>query len=172
VYMEHVVDPRLSWLIDLKLCRFEADSVALTEKGDRLASYFEDQNDERNIPITKEYLRWQYFKHIAPCLRDESAEEQQKKLPRTEVIALLKAHCETILRQTKSLAPNRIVASTLFRFVGIRAFIDHKVAIDFRDLIKFFSDEKCAAEVGWQLRWQSGQDDGYLTRVRSMQITT
>jgi hypothetical protein len=170
VYMEHVVDPRLSWLIDLQLCRFEADSVSLTEGGDRLAAILEGWSDDANLPLTKEYLRWQYFKQIAPCLTESVSAGRRKKLPRNEVTTLLNGFCENVLKETKSLAPNRIVASTLFRFAGVRAFIDHMVALDFRDLIRFFTDEECAKNVQWQLRWQPAQDDGYLTRMNSTQV--
>jgi hypothetical protein len=85
---------------------------------------------------------------------------------------LLSNYCEKVQKETTSLAPNRIVASTLFRFAGIKAFVDHEVAIDFRDMTTFFSDEGCATEVGWQLRWQPAQDDGYLTRIRTMRTPT
>lgn len=171
VYMEHVIDPRLSWLVDLRMCHFEADSVTLTAKGEHLANVCKTWSDGANIPLTREYLRWQFFKRFGKCLKDDPAQKSERMLPRNEVIKLLTDYCEIVLRETRSLAPNRIVASTLFRFAGIRAFVDHGVAFDFRDLIKFFADEEHAKQVSWRLRWQPAQDDGYLTRIKSDEMS-
>ncbi len=171
VYMEHVIDPRLSWLVDLQLCHFEADTVILTEKGERLADVCETWGDDASIPLTKESLRWQFFKQFGDCLKDAPAQKSARNLERDEVVKLLAGYCEVVLRETKSLAPNRIVASTLFRFAGIRAFVDNGVAFDFQDLKNFFTNEERAKQVSWQLRWQPAQDDGYLTRIKSDQIS-
>lgn len=164
IYMEHIVEPRLSWLVDLQLCQFVGDEVELTDGGLHLASILADPHKENIIPITKEFLRRRYFKTIAPCLLDAQAQVEEKKPSREELGLLLNECCAFIKRNTKSLAVNRIVASTLFRYAGVVLFAQHRVAVDFRDLFRFFSQDEMSATFPWRFRWQAAQDDGYLTQ--------
>ena len=90
---------------------------------------------------------------------------KRAKLPLEHVIKLLNESCEYLCRHTRSLASNRIVASTLFRYMGIILFTQHSAAIDFSDLIKFLTSGKTPDSVTWQLRWLPAQKDGYLTRI-------
>jgi hypothetical protein len=163
VYMEHVVDPRLSWFVDLQLCQFEKDEVRLTPSGEQLASMFVEWSEHHIIPVTKEYLRWQYFKQVAPRLREQSIGKEGRP-SQNQMATPLREYCDFVHQNTKSLAPNRIVASTLFRYAGVRFFLEHRIAADFRDLVKVFGDEDFSRDFPWQLRWQPAQDDGYLTR--------
>jgi len=163
VYMEHIVDPRLSWLVDLELCEMRGDSIRATEGGVRLAKAFEDHQEGSALPITKSFLRNRFFKSIGRILRHPSADHRQGPVPSEELASLLKPICLFIQRNTQSLAPNRIVASSLFRYAGIVLFTQNRIAADFSDMAAFFSNEETARLCGWQLRWQTAQDDGYLS---------
>lgn len=167
VYMEHVVEPRLSWFVDLDFCHFENDQVLLTETGARVAEVLREPCEEGVIPVTKEFLRRRFFKVFAPLL--VPPEETLKKPSRAELVNFLTDCCNILLRSTKSLAPNRIVASTLLRYAGVKLFVEHRIAADFRDLTAFLMREESANEFPWRLRWQQAQDDGYLTRVTTAQ---
>lgn len=164
VYMEHVVDPRISWFVDLHLCQLDRDEVSLTEKGVRLASTFVEPCEEEVVPVTKEFLRRRFFKIYAPCLMDEPSEDTVQT-SREQLSSMLNECCEFVAQHTKSLAPNRIVASTLLRYAGVRLYAQHRLVADFSDLISFLSDETKPHAVPWRFRWQPAQDDGYLTRI-------
>ena len=61
VYMEHVVDPRISWFVDLNLCTLSDDVVSLTEGGKYLADILSKGWEEEVLPLTSEYLQTSYF---------------------------------------------------------------------------------------------------------------
>jgi hypothetical protein len=169
IYMEHIVDPRISWLVDLKLCRLESDKVFLTERGTTFAKWLRQYADAEVFVITESFLRSQFFGTIAhlvdddhQCRREHATDEM--------LIGLLGSYCEFVRQHTSSLAPNRIVASTLFRYAGIKLWVEHGIAADFMKLVEVFSDEKRVSRIGWRLRWLAAQDDGYLTPLRKRPI--
>jgi hypothetical protein len=163
VYMEHILDPRASWLIDLGVCTMEANAVRLTESGAKLARAFAAHERTSKFVITKTFLRQRYFKSIGEILAPPSSPPREERVPVEQLVSLLRKSCEFIRHNTQSLAPNRIVASTLFRYAGITLFAQHRMPVDFADLLTFFTDETTARLCGWKLRWQPAQDDGYLT---------
>jgi hypothetical protein len=170
-YMEHVVDPRISWLVDIDVCALEGDQVSLTKRGAKFAAALSEFARSNLFVITSDLLRRRYFKSIARTVEPREDSPKRDRPSEEELIPLLRQCCEFVRKNTKSLVPNRIVASTLFRYAGLTLFVEHRIAADFSDLRDWFSDESKASKIGWRLRWQPAQDDGYLTPVESQIIS-
>lgn len=164
-YMEHVVDPRISWLVDLDLCTLEGDQVSLTKRGASFATALAEFGRSNLFVITGDFLRRRYFNSIARTVEPRDDSPKRERPSEGELIPLLRECCEFVRKNTTSLVPNRIVASTLFRYTGLKLFIEHRIAADFSDLLKLFSNEEKASKIGWRLRWQAAQEDGYLTPI-------
>ena len=165
IYMEHIVDPRVSWLIDLDLCETEGDAAGLTRTGLKIANALAAHEEANAFMITKAFVRNRFFKSLGRILSPPPEPRREGPVPPDELAHLLRACCEFIRRNTQSLAPNRVVASTLFRYAGIILFTQQGIAADFADLLAFFSNDATARLCGWRLRWQPAQDDGYLMPV-------
>jgi hypothetical protein len=164
-YMEHVVDPRISWLVDLEFCRLKGDHVSLTERGLAFAQWLTAFKQDNILILTQEVLRQRFFGSIVPIIEPAQEPVDREKPAEDKVIELLRGYCRFVSDHTVSLAPNRIVASTLFRYIGISLWVEHRIAADFTGLLGFFSNENRASRIGWRLRWLPAQDDGYLTPV-------
>jgi hypothetical protein len=160
-YMEHIVDPRVSWFVDLGLCSLDRTDIVLLPRGKALADEIVALADEGLLVITQEYLRRWFFRTIARHLEGQGR-NIQTKLSRMSAIKILKRCCEELRLRTTSLVPNRIVASTLFRLASIIFFTEHAVAVDFADLHKLCSLPENVDQLGWRLRWSAAQNDGYL----------
>jgi hypothetical protein len=167
-YMEHVVDPRISWLVDLGLCELKGDIVSLTPAGNEIVKSFwigNNSHSEKEVILSKSILRDRFLKIFGRLFLHSPEPPRKENVPPSEMATLLDGYCELLRRNTQSLAPNRIVASTLFRYAGIMLLTQHRIAADFSDLYNFFSNELTASLCGWRLRWLPAQDDGYLTPI-------
>lgn len=165
-YMEHVVDPRVSWFVDLTLCSLDHSNVGLLPKGKALADGLAALSDEGVFVITQDFLRRWFFKTIAR--HSEGLDRKiETKVPAATAIEVLRRCCEDIRRKTTSLVPNRIVASTLFRLASIILFTEYSIAVDFADLQQFCATSERANQLGWRLRWSAAQNDGYLMPLSS-----
>jgi hypothetical protein len=163
-YMEHIVDPRVSWFVDLALCSLKDGEVALLPKGKELADQLAELVDEGVFVITQDFLRRWFFKAIARY-SEGLGRTIETKLKASTAVDVLRRCCEDVRKSSASLAPNRVVASTLFRLTSIILFTEYSVAVDFSDLRQFFSRPENATTLGWRLRWSAAQNDGYLTPV-------
>jgi hypothetical protein len=163
-YMEHIVDPRVSWFVDLTLCTLKDGEVALLPKGKALADRLAELLEEDVFVITQDFLRRWFFRTIARYT-EGLGRTIETKITASAAADVLRRCCEDVRRSTTSLAPNRVVASTLFRLSSIVFFTEHSVAVDFNDLRQFFSRPENATTLGWRLRWSAAQNDGYLTPV-------
>jgi len=166
-YMEHVVDPRVSWLVDMGFCSLVGNQIILNSIGGVIAKELTQVAKDNVFVITQRFLRQWYFKSLLrrTVPRDDSG---QDKITEELEIAVIRRCCDVVRQHTTSLARNRVVASTLFRFASIVFFVDHSVTVDFIDLLRFCSKQERIAKLGWQLRWSTAQNDGYLTPINPL----
>jgi hypothetical protein len=123
-YMEHVVDPRISWLVDLEVCMLEDDQVSLTDSGVAFADWLTRFSRSNLLVITEEFLRHRFFKAIAPIVERNDGWSRSERPQEEVLIELLRTYCDFVREHTSPLVPNRIVASTLFRYAGISLFTE------------------------------------------------
>jgi len=163
-YMEHIVDPRVSWLVDLGLCSLAGNQIAMLPNGKSLAKEISELAKDNLFVITERFLKQWFFKTIA--IRTEISDRHvEKKISEAAAIEVLKRCCDFVRDHTTSLARNRVVASTLFRFASIVFFVEHSVTMDFMDLLHFCSNQERMTKLGWRLRWSTAQNDGYLMPI-------
>jgi hypothetical protein len=114
--------------------------------------------------VTVELLKTNFFRSLAPWLKTPGKGFNKSVSP-DNIIALVRECCDYVHQHTKSLAANRIVASTLFRYAGIELYVRHKIAADFYALRRIVETSGTAEKLGWKLRWSESQADGYLMRL-------
>jgi len=160
--IERIVDPRVSWLVDLGICDLSKDQVSLTEDGRNLARSLQYIEDSGMFILTADYLRRRFFKRIAPWLKKVDTASP----PNRQIVIEWMIECiETVRKATKSLASDRIVASTFFHYTAITFYVKHRIPVEHWELQTFLQRAENAKELGWELRWSASQGDGYLQRI-------
>lgn len=165
-YSEHLVDPRISWLIDLGLVvKEESASISLTRNGISIVELFKPLFKEYSPIVTEYILRRSFFRDIAPRIvpklqKVTHAENCDKKIFCGKLAEIF----EFVRTQTISPIPNRIVASTCFRYAGLYFYLYHNIICDFTFLVQFLQDQRICQEIGWKLRWIKSENDGYLSK--------
>ena len=158
VYLEHVLMPRLNWMLDMEIIREENGNYILTEKGCLLflniCCWYDIENSFILDP--KEYLD-RFIQHSFSNMEnlelkmDESQLDQLKK----EIEFCLDRSFEKF----KTLAPNRTTASQAILYSKYFIFLNMKIPVEFK-FIENYIIRNCKKKYIYKFQHQYG--DGYI----------
>jgi hypothetical protein len=161
VYLEHVIMPRLNWMIDLELISMTENSViSITPFGERffneLASWIDVRCEQvENVEL---FLK-DYFPH-ALC----SASYQfywEKRMPIDDVVSLVKLYIDKSFECFKTIAPNRVTSSQAILFTKYCMYLNHKFSISYNSILTIL--EKNLKDY-YIYKYQPQYEDGYIQK--------
>lgn len=160
VYLEHIIEPRLNWLLDLKLIVQIHDKnkkYRLTDSGTRLLNYLSGIYESVGVKhiYLPELLLKDYFT-LFSYIYDLKA-----KAIFDEPFVLEKLEQSFILFKTD--APNRITASQAINFVCYTALIEKNITIEFNEVKDYLLKGQ---NKEFLLDWFHTENDGSLSKRR------
>lgn len=164
IYLEHIVEPRLNWLLDLKLVSINDEkdkAYNLTEYGFRLLDCLTGIYE--NYQIKHLQLATIFGLHYFEIFSYVYQINVRKKLD----IGLIDKYLKEAFIHFKTDAPNRIAASQAINFVCYSCLLKNNTIIEFDELKKFLSVRNLPQ---YSLDWFQTENDGSLSLNRNNEL--
>ena|GEM_PF-873421 len=164
VYLEHILMPRLNWLLDLDLIDMdEGLNVSLTDEGLRLLNNlccWTDINCERIVTpdsflerFSLHVFNFVYRKEIRTCK------------PNEKNVSLIKQKITECIDESfeyfRTLAPNRVTASQAINYTKFKLFLTENFIVEFKDIRDFLESNE---QNDFLVMFQRKYNDGYIQR--------
>lgn len=164
VYVEHLVPPRLHWLLDLRLFDWdvyrESNCFQLSHEGRVFLDAF-PKHDERLRYIEQDWCDNSYFEAFIEAYMPDRERRGWNETTR--------AHADRLLEESFSLFPTsgipRITASQFLLYTCIKLASQHRSACGFRTLKQYLEELSGAEGSQYRFRWSVRDDDGYIMRI-------
>lgn len=162
VYLEHIVDPRINWLLDLGLLNKEKyllKRISLSNRGLKLLSYFGyffDQSEEK-FTISRE-LRCHNFFNIINIIYDINAKEIQKSN-----LILVEKYIDESFTLFKTIAPNRVTASQAILYTCYMMLFKEGIIVNFCTIQQYLYSKKNTKFI---FDWYKTENDGSIRRKK------
>jgi len=164
VYLEHIVDPRINWLLDLGLLNKEKyllKRISLSKSGLKLLScfgYFFDQSEEK-FTISRE-LRCHNFFNIINIIYDINAKEIQKSN-----LILVEKYIDESFSLFKTIAPNRVTASQAVLYTCYMMLFKENIIVNFCTIKQYLSSKNNQKFI---FDWYKTENDGSIRRKNDL----
>jgi hypothetical protein len=161
-YLEHILMPRLNWMLDLDILDFTDNCYSLNDSGKRLFSHFciwQDLNAEKivNCESFLDYFSVQVFDDCFNNGKSINENELSKKK------SVLFKEIEESFSLFKTLAPNRVTISQSVNFSKYELYLKENIAIDFQNIINILSSPE---QTDYIFKYQYQYKDGYLQKLK------
>ena len=160
-YLEHIIMPRLNWMLDLDLIELDnKNNVAITDIGNKLFENFsiwDDINKEKVIS-PKSFIDL-FMVHIFDhCYNNNQIiNPSDSNYTKQKIFAGIDSSFEFF----KTLAPNRVTASQAINYTKYKLFFNEKIKVGFQ-FIKNKLEEKDQDK--FIFKYQEQYADGYIQR--------
>ncbi|GEM_PF-3144969 len=157
VYLEHIVEPRLNWLLDLGILIQEEGSkdkrYLLSGEGERLVKVFQsiDEVKRNRYLFLSSFITTNYFEVFNFIF---GLNKQKKTLDQNK----LEKYLLEAFQIFKTDAPNRIAASQAIDYVCFQSFLEDNIIIEF-NVLKEILEEKNSM---FSMDWFKTENDGAL----------
>lgn len=156
LYMDHVVTPRINWLLDLGIIELTQNQcLSLTWCGEQLLYNLQLWNDVRKYHVVSpdDFIKTYYCKVMNALLRTRCT-------PLVNYDIIHKC-LNSSFNLFKTLAPNRINFSQFALYVKNILFFKNSILLDEADLINIFEENKI---LGYICKLQTQYKDGYIQK--------
>jgi hypothetical protein len=164
VYLEHILMPRLNWLLDLDLIDMdERLNVSLTDEGLRLLTNlccWTDINCER-VETPDSFLE-RFSIHMFDFVyrqkqKTDTLNEKNENFKEKKIIEYIDESFEYF----RTLAPNRVTASQAISYTKYKLFFNNNLKVDFKDIRNFLESNKHNLFI---IKFYSRYNDGYIQK--------
>jgi hypothetical protein len=157
-YLEHIVEPRINWLIDVGIIESEAfidNTIKLSSIGSRLIETFMLYEDIflEKYGLTKTIITNDFFK-IINFIYSEKYPYIIK-----EDINKIDYYIEESFYLFKTMAPNRVTASQAIMYCSFQMFFNEKKIVDAKTIINYL---KSKDNTKYLFEWYKTQNDGSI----------
>jgi hypothetical protein len=162
VYLEHIVDPRINWLLDLGLIdkeKYLLKRISLSESGLKLLSYFGyffDQSEEK-FTISRELRCHNFFDIVNAIYNIDS-----KKIKNSDLI-LIDKYIEESFNLFKTIAPNRVTASQAILYTCYMMLFQEGIVVNFCIIQQYLHSKENAKFI---FDWYKTENDGSIRRKK------
>lgn len=164
VYGEHLIMPRLNWLVDLELLNFKSNGkskfYALTNKGKELFKqlcYWTDIN--QGLIINPKTFLNKFYIHVFSEVYCKN--KVKKDIDKNKLIEKTEKYLEETFLHFKTLAPNRVTLSQAILYTKYKLYLIDNFLIDGTDIEYYI---KNIAEQKYIYKYQQQYGDGYLQK--------
>lgn len=161
-YLEHVLMPRLNWMLDLDLVSFtQKNTFVITEKGERLVKHYWDWQDLYGGVVINPngMLDFVYIAVFNELYGDGKDNPQAESAIKKRVNALIAESFEHF----KTMAPNRVTASQAIAFTQYSLFLKESIKTGKPFIRRLLSEEFIDQFI---YKHQSQYKDGYIQIIR------
>ena len=164
VYLEHLLMPRLNWLLDLDLIDMDKGlNVSLTDEGLRLLTNlccWADINCER--VVTPDSFLDRFSLHLFDFVYRK---ETRTGKTNEENVSLIKQKITECIDESfeyfRTLAPNRVTASQAINYTKFKLFLTKNFIVESKDIRDFLESDE---QVDFVVMFQRKYNDGYIQK--------
>lgn len=164
VYLEHVLMPRLNWLLDLDLIEMDDDlNVKITSQGENFFShlcYWNDINYEKIIN-PKKYLETFIIRLFNNTYYNDEGKNKEVKID--SLYSRIDFFLEKSFDKFRTLAPNRVTASQAITYTRYKLYFDDNVVVS-SSFIEGYLNNKDQKKFIY--KFQKQYNDGYIQMRR------
>ena len=161
IYLEHIVMPRINWLADLELIKFDKNIVSLNPNSERLVGLINSWNDLvcENILDSSEFLK-NYYPHIFSKSYHENL--GHTLFEEEFLIELIDVYTEKSFEKFKTLAPNRVTSSQSFTYVKYSIYLESNITVSEKKIEHIILHRLNKKYI---YKYQTRYGDGYLQKI-------
>lgn len=161
-YLEHVLMPRLNWMLDLDLVSFsQKNTFNITEKGERLLKHYWDWQDLYGEVVINPngILDFAYIDIFNDMYDDGKGNQQDEETIKKRVNAVISDSFEHF----KTIAPNRVTASQAIAYTQYFLFLKESIKTGKPFIRRLLSDEFTDKFI---YKYQPQYRDGYIQIIK------
>ena len=161
-YLEHLLLPRLHWLLDLRLLSWDAflarREFVLSEKGHRLLKQMPKIEGQHVVdrPWCQNGLFAAQFGNFHPSTM------AWDQVPDVDRLSMIMKYVEVGTPLFRTMRYPRVPAYQLVLFTALRLLYDENVVVGFEDIKRALEEYSRSDQVRWSFFWSDYDDDGYL----------
>lgn len=161
-YLEHILLPRLHWLLDLRLLSWEAflthREFVLSEKGHRLLEKV--PKFEGHHMVDRTWCQNELFTAQFGDFRPSSTVWDQ--VPEADQLSLIMEYVQIGSPLFRTMRYPRVPAYQLVLFTALRLLCDENIVAGFEDIKRALDKYSRSNWAQWTFFWSDYDDDGYL----------
>jgi hypothetical protein len=162
VYLEHIIMPRINWMLDLELLVSINNEFVLSEKGLKLFKHLCIWNDiNTGKVISSDSFINRFMIHIfEDCYKFNLAEDQ------TDLKIILEKiyyYINNSFDLFKTLAPNRVTASQAANYTKYKLYLDDNIKVGYQYILRKLSEKE---QEKFIFKYQEQYQDGYIQRKK------
>lgn len=164
VYLEHVLMPRLNWLLDLELIEMDPDlNIKINSKGTKFFShlcYWNDINCEKIINA-RQFLETFIIRLFNNTYYNDVGENEELKID--DLYLIIDKLIEQSFDKFRTLAPNRVTSSQAINYTRYKLYFDYNVVVSTSFIEGHLKDKD---QNKFVFKFQSQYNDGYIQMRR------
>lgn len=158
VYLEHLIMPRLNWMLDLGVLTAENNEFEITRIGSKLFQHLCIWNDiNTDAIISADAFLDRFMIH----LYDDCYNNSEVVNPTDENLILEKIymHIDNSFDLFKTLAPNRVTASQAANYTKYQLYFNDNIKVGYQYILNKLSEKK---QDKFIFKYQEQYQDGYI----------
>ncbi|MDA6069199.1 hypothetical protein NJT12_06165 [Flavobacterium sp. AC] len=162
VYLEHIIMPRINWMLDFDLLTSINNEFILTEKGLKLFKHlcvWNDINTDKIISSDSFIDRFMIhtFDDCYKCNHGENL------IDRKIIIEKIYYYIDSSFDLFKTLAPNRVTASQAANYTKYKLYLDDNIKVGYQFILGELSEKE---QDKFVFKYQEQYQDGYIQRKK------
>lgn len=160
VYLEHIIMPRLNWMLDLEIVTETKKEYKITEIGQKLFKHLCIWNDiNADQIISADAFLDRFMVH----LYDDCYNNSKLTNPKDEKLILEKMykHIENSFDLFKTLAPNRVTASQAVNYTKYKLYFNDNIKVGYQYILNKLSEK---GQDKFIFKYQEQYQDGYIQK--------
>ncbi|REA58223.1 hypothetical protein DSL64_21695 [Dyadobacter luteus] len=161
IYLEHVIMPRLNWMLDLNVISRINNEYAITEIGKKIFRHLCIWNDvNTNEIVSANGFLDRFMVHLFDdCYNDSGAINPDKE---SLILEKMHRYIGESFDFFKTLAPNRVTASQAANYTKYKLYLDDRIKVGYQYILDKLSDKD---EEKFIFKFQEQYQDGYIQKI-------
>lgn len=162
VYLEHIIMPRINWMLDFDLLTSNNNEYILTEKGLKLFKHLCVWNDiNTDKIISSDSFIDRFMIHTFDDCYKSSVDENL--IDRKIIIEKIYYYIASSFDLFKTLAPNRVTASQAANYTKYKLYFDDNIKVGYQFILGKLSEKE---QDKFIFKYQEQYQDGYIQRKK------
>lgn len=160
VYLEHILMPRLNWMLDLDIVSGTNNEYIITDVGSKLFQHLCIWNDiNMNKIISSDAFLDRFMLHMYDdCYNNEDITNPKKI---DVVLDKMYQYIENSFEIFKTLAPNRVTASQAANYTKYKLYLNDKIKVGYQFILGKLSEK---GQDKFIFKYQEQYQDGYIQK--------
>ena len=160
VYLEHIIMPRINWMLDLDLLASINNEFVLSEKGVKLFKHLCVWNDiNTDKIISSDSFIDRFMIHIFDDCYKSNEDKNQTDLK--VILEKIYSYIDNSFDLFKTMAPNRVTASQAANYTKYKLYLDDNIKVGYQYVLGKLSDKE---QERFIFKYQEQYQDGYIQR--------